>query len=158
MTKNSDYTTLLQKVIEMSKNEKHTEALSLIELMIKEHGEIPLLLVMKGVNIQLSSDDTYNLDDVRNSFEKALMYDEEYVDAILEMAWFEYAVEDNAGAANERFDKAIHILKKQFEEALSGKAKCILETASGKELKVFINNVFKSLENSEVIKSIMEEK
>lgn len=138
--------------------ERFDEALDkLIEL-----GEMielsPYLLVLKGKHILLSDKGPYELADARKAFEAALDIQEDCVEALLELGWFHYAVEDNAAEAKPFFEKALAVSKGQTTEIVEGFAKCLCEIAGKDKALEFIGDILaKSPLDEEKIAEVKEE-
>ena len=71
-------------------------------------------LVLKGRCIQLGSEQAPALIEAEKAFAEALMLDEMYLPALLELAWFYYAVEDDSARALPFFEKAIALSQAQL--------------------------------------------
>ena len=88
----------------------------------------PRLAVLKAMCLQLSEADG-PLEDVHSALQQALLLNDEYVEAHLEMGWFLYAVQDQTKDAQEAFERALHLLRKQNSEVIRGLLACAEELA-----------------------------
>jgi len=84
--------------------------------------------VLKAMCLQLSEAGG-PLEDVNSALQQALLLDDEYVEAHLEMGWFLYAVQDQTKDAQEAFERALHLLGRQNSEVIRGLLACAEELA-----------------------------
>jgi tetratricopeptide (TPR) repeat protein len=102
--------------------------------------------VLKGRFIQLGSEAVAcSLNDAEVSFLKALEIDEDYVPALVDLAWFYYAVMDDSTKALPLFERAIKVSIHQITEAVEGKMKCLEELRSPEEARGFLRQVSQGL-------------
>ncbi len=85
------------------------------------------LLILKGRCIQLSDCKRYTLDDAKMSFYKALKTDEHNIQALIELGWFYYTIENHSKKAFSYFNKAMFLSKKEMLETIEGCSYCINE-------------------------------
>ena len=101
------------------KEGKVKEALLLIRQVEQEGPLCPAVLVLKGCCIQLDDEKTpYELSDAEAAFKRAIEMDEDYVPAIIELAWFYLNVLDDAKRAVELFEKAVNSQKQLLTDQL----------------------------------------
>lgn len=88
-------------------------------------------LVTKGRSILLGPEDNpFSLEDAERAFSQALEIDPTYLPALLELAWFYYAVQDDSPRAAPLFERALEISRRSLTEAARGLAGCLAETES----------------------------
>jgi len=102
-------------------------ALEELAVLESQRSLTPAELVLKGRCIQLGSEQAPALVEAEKAFTEALRLDEGYVPALLELAWFYYAVEDDSARALPLFEKAIALSQERLTEAVIGKARCLEE-------------------------------
>ena len=99
----------------------------------------PVELVLKGRCLQLSSNSAAtNLKEAEEAFRAALGIDENYIPALLELAWFYHAVEDDSEKALPFFDKALDIAWGYLREAVKGKMGCLEDLDSTEAAQRFL--------------------
>ncbi len=84
-------------------------------------------LVQMGRCILLSSGEPGLPEDAEGAYRQALDIDSEYVPALLELAWYLYACEDDASAALKVFDRARALAEENLKEAEKGREECLEE-------------------------------
>lgn len=92
----------------------------------QDRGLSPGELVLKGQRLQLDEANT-DVSAAKRAFQAALEIDGSYIPALLELAWFYHAVDDDVRQALPLFSKAIDISWSALQEALRGKAECLEE-------------------------------
>jgi len=97
-------------------------ALALIDRIESENGSSARLLVLKALCLQLS--DNAAPEDVVHALNGALLLDDEYVDAHLEMGWFHLVMLDDAEGAKISFGRAMDLLTKLNQEVVRGLLAC----------------------------------
>ncbi len=86
-------------------------------------------LVAKGRAILLGPEDNpFSLEDAERAFAEALEAAPTYVPALLELAWYYYAVQDDSRRALPLFERALEISRWSLTEAARGRAGCLAET------------------------------
>jgi tetratricopeptide (TPR) repeat protein len=130
---------MVPNVKELVNAERFDEAVEELVRLEKERALSLPELVAKGELIQLGSATiSHDLDEARRSFQDALDIDESYVPALIELAFFHYAVEDDSQQALPLFEKAVEICIRQLTEAVEGKMKCIEELHSAEAARSFL--------------------
>src|SRR5437016_1306655 len=123
-------------------DQKFDEAIGVLLREEEARALSPSELVQKGIWIQLGSETmAHTLDEAERSFQTALEIDENYVPALIELAFFKYSVQDNATAALPFFERAIEESLSQLREAVEGKAKCLAEITSTDAAQSFIREI-----------------
>ncbi len=150
---------LLDDITTLYRDAKYKEALSLIETAERGAGFMhPSILVWKSRCIQLAADPTpYQFSDIEASLKQALAIDEEYIPAIIDLAYFYLNVLDDAGAAKELFERAISLCRDQITEAITGRAQCLAEKESKEEALNFLLNATSHTLDQEKIEALKEE-
>ena len=107
------------------------DALKLIASNEASRLLLPRELVTRGRAIQLAeATPELPLSDAKQAFQQALELDPEHVPALLELAWYCYAVEDDPHQALPLFEEALELSRKQLTEATRGRSGCIDELRS----------------------------
>ncbi len=92
---------------------------------------VPALLV-KARAIQLLSENAtmkrYTLDAVKDALLSACEADPHSAEALNELAFYLYAVEDKSREAHEVFENSIAISLANLSEAIAGQSKCLIDT------------------------------
>lgn len=88
---------------------KFDEVISLIDSTDPRYLDSELL-VLKGDSIQLSENNSYELNDVENIYKQAIYFDPNYVDAYMELGYFYYNVLDKEKEAKNIFAFALLVL------------------------------------------------
>jgi len=118
---------IIRKIRKLAIAGKYNEALELLETIPKQYMTSDMW-VKRGIYMQLGDGtDTYSLADAKESFKRAIALNPNNVEAMIELGYFLYAVEDNAIDAKRHFRKAVNLLSKLNNEALSGIKKCVEE-------------------------------
>lgn len=88
-------------------------------------------LVLKGQAILVGSDDeSFSLEDAEASYREALELDSDYLPALLELAWYYHAVQDDSRKALPYFESAVKRARQVLTEAARGRAACLGELES----------------------------
>jgi tetratricopeptide (TPR) repeat protein len=102
---------------------RYAQALAEVDRLLTDWPNNPRLLILRGNLIQLQDEDAVpTLEDARHDLERAVELAEESPAALIELAHFLFAVEDDDKAAARHFDKAIALGKRLLKDALVGKA------------------------------------
>jgi tetratricopeptide (TPR) repeat protein len=118
-------------------NQDYDGALEILDTIESQRPLTPAELVQKGRFIQLAFERAPELSEAEKAFTEALRFDESYVPALLELAWFYYAVEDDSARALPLFEKTIDLAREQLTEAVIGKARCLEEVETSKAADEF---------------------
>jgi tetratricopeptide (TPR) repeat protein len=78
-------------------------------------------------------DDTLGL--AKQAYQESLRVDDNYVPALIGLAWFQYSMGDEAGAAVPLFRKAIALCSEDLNDALKGLTGCFEELAALREME-----------------------
>lgn len=131
---------------------RYTEALSYLEESEDAGGVHPGVLVWKARCILLADKPTgYNLSDVEGMLQRALSADDEYLPAIIDLAYFYLNVLDNAERGRLLFTKALELCAETATEAVVGAAQCIAELESTDAALNFLTNAEAQLLNPDQI-------
>ncbi len=112
--------TLLRTLL---RERRFDEALSIVE-SIAETDMTEDLWVLRGIAIQLSNGTELPLTEAKRSFECAIRLNAKHVEAVIELAWFQFNVEDDPKGAARGFSKALDLIAAIRNDALSGIVKC----------------------------------
>ena len=130
------------RLVDLLSHQKYDQALDFLSRTESERDLTTAELVAKGRCLQLASDLAGgSLADARDAFLKALEVDPEYVPALIELAFFYYAVEDDAEKALPLFDRAIEISRAQMTDAVVGKSDCLEELQSKAVAAAFVRDL-----------------
>jgi hypothetical protein len=75
----------------------------------------------------------------KEAYMAALHKHDEYVPALVGLAWFHFAVEDDAKAAMPLFQRAIRLLTVDLAEAIAGAAGCVGELESEEAARAYLH-------------------
>lgn len=125
---------------ELLREGKYEEVLQHLARIEAGRGLSPGELVLKGRCLQLStaSAAAANLREAEKAFRAALDIDSSYVPALLDLAWFYHAVEDDSERALPLFERALSISWDSLKEAVKGKMKCLEELDSAEAAQGFL--------------------
>lgn len=138
--------------------DKYTEALREIEKLEKASILYPKILVLKGICIFCSDKlNKYTYEDVILFYKKALLIDDEYVEALIELGHHYYSSENKSIKAIPLFRKSLKILKNQVTDSILGYAKCIEEVESSKEAIRYLKNIKTSFLDAKKIDDLIKE-
>lgn len=101
----------------------------------------PSVLIKKSILLQLTDDDLYNLNDIKNIIDEVLTLDRQNIDAMLEKAWFILSIEDNAKEAIPYFQDTILLLRKILLESYQGLVLALEDMGNKEELSLLFNNL-----------------
>ncbi len=91
-------------------------------------------LVQKGLLIQQGSETAaYELEDAKAAFIEALGREQNYPDALIELGFYSWVIENDAKTGLQYFDKAIAAAEKFLAEARHGREQCLEELADLEE-------------------------
>ena len=100
-------------------------AIQVLEEIQADRPLHPHELVQLGILIQLGDEDGPPLSLVESSYKKAIELDSAYVPALLELGWFNYAVNDRSEVGKEFFERALTLLDEMRAEAEKGIQDCL---------------------------------
>lgn len=102
----------------------------------------PSELVAKGRAILLGPEENpFSLEDAEQAFSLALDLDPTYLPALLELAWYYYAVQDDPRRASPLFVQALESSRRQLTGAAQGQAGCLAEVKSAEEAADFLRGI-----------------
>jgi tetratricopeptide (TPR) repeat protein len=128
----------LDEVIRLYRSEKYDDALRIIEEAEQQTLVSPALMVWKSRCLQMTNNPKGELADAQTSLEQALDMDDEYVPALIDLAYFHLNVNDDAETALPLFRKALSISTDNMTESIVGLGQCISETDSPKAALAFL--------------------
>jgi hypothetical protein len=121
----------LDLVKELYRAEKYGDALSALEETERSGFVHPAILVWKSRCLQLIDDhSTVELSQIEALLKESLQLDDEYLPAIIDLAYFYLRVMDDASQAAPLFQKALGLCVENATEVVVGIAECISETDS----------------------------
>lgn len=150
---------LLDDIKTLYREGNYKEALGLIETIEGGAGIIhPSILVWKSRCLQLAEDTApYQFSDIEASLKRALSIDEEYLPAIIDLAYFYLNVLDDAGAAKELFERAIKLCREEVTEVITGLAQCLAEKESKEAALNFLNDATSHTLDQERVEEVKKE-
>jgi len=109
--------------------EKHSQALAEVDRLLADWPQNPQLLVMRAdlIRLQDRAEGVPGLDEAKENLELAATLDDESPAALIELGYFCYAIEDDAGKAAEHFQEAVGLARQLLKDALLGRAKALGE-------------------------------
>jgi tetratricopeptide (TPR) repeat protein len=106
---------------------KYAQALEELDKLLQEWHQQPALLVLRGELIQLQEENGPPLEEAADALKRATVLHENDAGAWLELAHFQFAVEDNTKAAEKSFARAVDISRETLVAALIGRAAALDE-------------------------------
>jgi tetratricopeptide (TPR) repeat protein len=120
----------LPKVRDLFDARQYDDAFSLAEQAEKSGTASPALLVWKSRSFQMSEHPTAHIDEVETWLQQALEIDDEYLPALIELAYFYLNVADRTNEALPLFKKAHAVIIEAATETIIGLGECISEIDS----------------------------
>lgn len=112
---------------------KYAKALSAVDELLLEWEDQPALLVLRGELIQLQEEGGPSLEDAAATLKRATTLDERNGDTWLEFGHFQFAVDDDAKAAEKSFQRAVAASSETLISALLGRAGALEEIGRKRE-------------------------
>lgn len=145
---------MIEQIKILLKNKEYEKIISLLESYNNEDIISSNLLVKKGISYLLKENgDSNDLVKAKKSFQKALIIDEEFIPAIIELAWYYYSIENKTNKSQILFKKALNLSISNLKESLDGLLKSTDELSSKKEAletsKRMLNKIKKEIRNIE---------
>lgn len=128
-TKTADFKKSLGRVRRVAENGEVDRALAALEKMLNTWPDQPLLLLEKARLIQLS--ERGSLAEAKRALKRATELGRFSADTWIELGFFLHCIDDRAGDAEGKFDKAIGLALRNLTEALAGKIDTVIEQATG---------------------------
>lgn len=107
--------------------QKFAVALDAVDSLLREWQDQPALLVLRGEIIQLMDEDGPSLEEAEAALKRATTLDDRNADSWLEFAHYQFAVVDDAKAAEKSFSRAISESCETLISALIGRAGALEE-------------------------------
>ncbi len=133
MKSTAGYKRALAEVQSLLARRKYGEALANVDALMGDWPDQPALLVLRGELIQLQAEDGPPLEDAAAALKRAVALDDRNADAWLELGHFQFAVEDDAKAAEKCFSRAIGASSAALVAALLGRAGALEELGRKQE-------------------------
>lgn len=116
--------------------------LHLFATLAPEADLTPGELVTKGRAILLGPDENpFSLEDAEAAFSQALAIEPTYLPALLELAWYYHAVQDDSQRALPLFERALELGRRSLTEAAQGYAGCLFEMKSKEVAASFLRSL-----------------
>ncbi len=125
----------IAKVRRLWRQDRYDLALVEVDRLLELSPNNPYLLVQRGELIQLQNGDEElpTLEDAKAALVSAVALDPDSPNALIELGYFVYAIEDDAKTAAKHFEKAVKLSADLFAQALVGHAEALSEL--GQETK-----------------------
>jgi hypothetical protein len=140
----------LAEIRRLYDDEKYDEAFQVAEEAERAGQDSPAILVWKSRSLMLSAHSSVSADEVENWLNRALLLDDEYVPAMMELAYFFLNVKDNAAKALGIFQKALPIVKDNATETTLGLAKSLAECDSPEAALAFLSAHDRAVDTSKL--------
>jgi tetratricopeptide (TPR) repeat protein len=127
------YKRALAEIRSLRQRRRYVGALAAVDALLNQWPDQPALLVLRGELIQLQDEDGPPLDDVVAALKRAVALDDRNADAWLELGHFQFAVEDDAKAADKTFAQAVAASRATLIAALVGRAAALEEMGRKRE-------------------------
>jgi tetratricopeptide (TPR) repeat protein len=148
----------MEELYNLVNNENYHQAVGLLEKVEKSPTMNPNLLVLKGMCLQQDEDESkYSLLDIENMFKDAYQLDKECIDSVIELAWFNLNVNDDAETSISLFKDAFEIYSSRMTEIVIGIAKCLIETKSPEEAINYLEMANMQILDTDKIQKIRKE-
>jgi tetratricopeptide (TPR) repeat protein len=141
----------LDEVRRLYTSENYADALRVIG-EAEEQGRIsPAMLVWKSCCMLLSEDPVFEPSEVEKILQQALSLDDEYLPAMIDLAYFYLNMEDDAEAALPLFKEALSLCADNATEIIIGLGQCLSETESpGAALEFLESNAAVQIDPSQL--------
>ena len=101
----------LKEIRILCQKEKFEQALKKIERVESEYQLIePEYYVYKSICIQLTKNKNYSLPDAEKCLKRALSIDENHINTIIELGWYNLNVKNNAQKGLDYFERALKLI------------------------------------------------
>lgn len=149
----------LKEVEKLARRGDYKAALAMINDLLSQYPFDTRLLLLKGEIIQLLDENSPlgELKDARKALELAVKVDPKSIEALLELAYFYSAVEDNDLKALQLFDQAIQLCLTFLQEAYIGKIKSLTSSERKSEALKSIKEALRLFPDSEEIRKLEKE-
>lgn len=127
MSRNQTFKKALSRISQLSAANQHDAALKEVESLLKTWPGNPHAHVLWASFIQLQDKPSGTLDEVKKTLQEAIDLDKTSPAAVIELAHFLDAVEDEPKAAVKLYAEAIAQARHLLVEALIGQAKALLQ-------------------------------
>ena len=124
------FKTGLERLDHLWKPGQFGKALAVVDRLLSDWPDNPLLLVKRAQIIQLQeTENGPSLEEARGALERAVALDEESPQPLIELGFFLLNVEDNAVAAADCFRKAEALVTGLLKECRKGKKAALAEAS-----------------------------
>ncbi len=127
------YKGTISEVRSLMSRSKFSEALAEVDALLEQWPDQPALLVLRGELIQLQDENGPPLDEAVFALKRAATLDPRNADALLELAYFQFAVQDDSRAAEKSFSRSISASSEALISALVGRAGALEELGRKRE-------------------------
>jgi tetratricopeptide (TPR) repeat protein len=147
----------LAQVRQFYDSEKYDEALRVIVEAEEQACVSPALLVWKSRCLLLADNPSGDPTDSKTSLERALKLDDEYLPALIDLAYYYLNVMDDPEAALPIFRKALSLSTENATEIILGLGECISETDSPRVALEFLEKNAELMINSSKLQELKME-
>lgn len=148
----------LDEVKQLYQSEKYKDALSALNEIEKKGFVHPTVLVWKSRCLQLTDDlSLVDLSEIEELLKEALKIDDEYLPALIDLAYFYLRIMDDAQKATPLFMKAFDLCIDDATEVVIGLGECISETKSPEAALEFLSKNEKLDIDTKKIKELRDE-
>lgn len=149
---------LFEKAESLTNQGKYDELIALISEMEAMGCLHPELLNLKARCYQTTEQPISEpLEDVQKSLEAANALNKTYYPALVELAYFQLNVLDNAESALPLFDKALEIINRVATEAILGKARCVTELKTKEDALLYIEQAKNAIIESDKMQKCLDD-
>jgi lipopolysaccharide biosynthesis regulator YciM len=157
-TKENKMSHTMNEVYKLINTGDYQQAITELEILEKGLVLNPNILVLKGICLQLTDEDSrYSLSDVEEMFKEAYRIDRECLEAIVELAWFNLNINDDAQTAIKLFEQVFESYREKMTEIVIGVAQCMVETKSPQESINYLEKISVDVVDKNKIESLKKE-
>ncbi len=146
----NDYIKAKNKIRKFVKDEKVNKAIEILDDLLLKSQTDTTLIISKACLIQIAEDCKYTLKDSKELLKLAIKIDPNNIDALLELAYYFYVIEDSSSKTFPAIEKALDKCLYFLEELIELKLKCLVYferereiSNSIKDLKLKVNKILK---------------
>ena len=150
---------ILQRLRALEEAGANSEVIRILDELEKNGAELTSdQLVLKGRCI-LRSDETQGFEpsDAECAFKEAIRANPQCVEALLELGWYYFYVDDDAGRAQPLFEQVLTICRASATISCIGIAKCVAELKSKKECLAYLLSFPSLLDDSKISAALASE-
>jgi hypothetical protein len=131
---------MLTQVYKLRNNGNTKGAVQLLKDLEQQRLLYPKVLVLQYLYLITTDFSNESLSDLENILMDALKIDDNYLPALVELAYLKLVVQNNPGQALPLFEKANEIARSNITETVIGQAQCIAELQSSEAAIAFLED------------------